>query len=132
MTTDRKLASVRRIAGIDTIPNSDNLMCVTVDGWKLVSNKENNFQVGELVIYFEVDSFLPVREEFEWLRKSSFKTVPGLGEGFRIKTIKLRGQVSQGLIVPMTNFLEKSIDGTWYYETTDNTPSAVLLEEGSD
>jgi hypothetical protein len=130
---ERKLATVRRIAAIDPIEGADKIECVTVDGWKLVSGKDNGFQVGSLVIYFEIDSFLPVREEFEWLRKSSFKTVPGLGEGFRIKTIKLRGQVSQGLIVPMAEFLQGDEDG-WFYGITLESGELVVqqVEEGSD
>jgi hypothetical protein len=127
---ERKLATVRRIAAIDPIEGADKIVCVTVDGWKLVSAKENGFQVGDLVIYFEIDSFLPVREEFEWLRKSSFKTVPGLGEGFRIKTIKLRGQVSQGLIVPLDDFLQKTEDGKYFYTYEfDGQPVTFVIED---
>jgi RNA ligase (TIGR02306 family) len=54
-----------------------------------------------MVIYCEIDSFLPIKEEFEFLRKSSYKKM-GDQEGFRLKTIKLRGQVSQGLILPIS------------------------------
>jgi RNA ligase (TIGR02306 family) len=50
------------------------------------------------VIYCEIDSFLPVREEFEFLRKSSLKTMDDR-EGFRLRTVKLRGQISQGLLI---------------------------------
>lgn len=132
---ERRLASVRRIAATDPIAGADKIICVTVDGWKLVSAKENGFNVGDLVIYFEIDSFLPVREEFEWLRKSSFKTIPGLGEGFRIKTIKLRGQVSQGLIVPMSDFLNKDIEGNgqWYFiSEVEGQHPATYVSEGDD
>jgi RNA ligase (TIGR02306 family) len=55
-----------------------------------------------MVIYCEIDSFLPIKEEFEFLRKSSYKKMSDGIEGFRLKTIKLRGQVSQGLILPMS------------------------------
>jgi len=54
-----------------------------------------------MVVYCEIDSFLPIRDEFEFLRKSSYKKM-GEQEGFRLKTIKLRGQVSQGLILPIS------------------------------
>ena len=54
----RKLASVRRIAAIDPIEGADVIVCATVDGWKLVTQKSNNFQPGDLVVYFEIDSFL--------------------------------------------------------------------------
>jgi len=56
--------------------------------------------IGELIVYFEIDSLLPIREEFEFLRKSSYKMMSDGTEGFRLRTIKLRGQVSQGLVVP--------------------------------
>jgi RNA ligase (TIGR02306 family) len=49
-----------------------------------------------------VDSFLPIREEYEFLRKSSYKKMADGTEGFRLKTIKLRGQISQGLILPLS------------------------------
>ncbi|MGZ4849841.1 MAG: RNA ligase (ATP) [Candidatus Bathyarchaeia archaeon] len=128
---DRKLASVRTIAAIDPIEGADKIVCVTVDGWKLVSGKDNGFQVGDLVIYFEIDSFLPVREEFEWMRDRCYKNVPGLGEGFRVKTIKLRGQVSQGLIVPLSDFLNQDHDNNWYFINQD-TGDAQYVDEGSD
>lgn len=102
--SERKLASVRRIAAIDPIEGADQIVCVTVDGWKLVSNKENGFKVGDLVIYFEIDSFLPCIPEFEWMRARCYKKTENLGEGFLVRTIKLRGQVSQGLIVPISDF----------------------------
>lgn len=97
---ERKLASVRRISEIEEIPGADLIELVIVDGWKVVVAKEVSHKINDLVVYCEIDSFLPIREEFEFLRKSSFKKM-GDQEGFRLKTIRLRGQVSQGLILPM-------------------------------
>lgn len=97
----RKLASVRRVKAIRPIPDADMIEVVTVDGWDIVSQKAVGHKVGDLVCYFEIDSFLPVREEFEFLRKGCYRSIEGLGEGFRLRTIKLRGQVSQGLIIPL-------------------------------
>ena len=62
--------------------------------------KKNEFKEGEFCVYFEIDSFLPLEPEFEFLRKTSYKKM-GDEEGFRLKTIKLRGQVSQGLLLPL-------------------------------
>lgn len=128
----RKLASVRRIEAIDPIEGADNIVCATVDGWKLVTQKSNNFTPGDLVVYFEIDSFLPVCERFEFLRKSSFKSTKNLGDGFRIKTIKLRGQVSQGLILPIDEFNELYIlDGIKqkFFKMADDSEFAVKLRE---
>jgi RNA ligase (TIGR02306 family) len=58
----------------------------------------------DLCVYFEVDSFLPLAAEFEFLRKSSYKNSDLLGEGFRLKTMKFRGQISQGLVMPIDVF----------------------------
>lgn len=97
----RKLATIRRVKAIKLIPNADKIEVAVVDGWNVVV-KKGEFKVGDLGVYFEIDSFLPIRPEFEFLRASSFK-VDALGkEGFRLKTIKLRGQLSQGLLLPLS------------------------------
>lgn len=98
---ERKLASIRKIKDISEIPNADMIELATVDGWKVVVAKNVGHKVGDLVIYCEIDSFLPIKPEFEFLRKSSYKKM-GDKEGFRLKTIKLRGQVSQGLLLPIS------------------------------
>jgi RNA ligase (TIGR02306 family) len=99
---ERKLASVRKISKISSIEGADKIELAIVDGWKVVVAKDVNHKVDDMVIYCEIDSFLPVKEEFEFLRKSSYKKMSDGTEGFRLKTIKLRGQVSQGLILPMS------------------------------
>lgn len=96
----RKLASVQRIKEILPIEGADAIELAIVNGWKVVVAKSVEHKVGDLVVYCEIDSFLPVRPEFEFLRKSSYKKMIDR-EGFRLKTIKLRGQVSQGLILPI-------------------------------
>lgn len=96
----RKLASVRVVKDIRPIPGADAIEVLTVDNWKVVSQK-NQFKVGDKVIYFEIDSFLPIRDEFEFLRKSSYRKLADDSEGFRLKTIRLRNQISQGLVVPL-------------------------------
>ncbi len=98
---ERKLATVRKIVDIQPIEGADMIELAIVDGWKVVVAKNVNHKIGDMVIYCEIDSFLPIKEEFEFLRKSSYKKM-GDQEGFRLKTIKLRGQVSQGLILPIS------------------------------
>lgn len=95
----RKLASIQRVASFRPIEGADAIEVARINNWDVVV-KKNEFKEGELCVYFEIDSFLPIREEFEFLRKSSFKKM-GDQEGFRFKTIRLRGQVSQGLVVPI-------------------------------
>lgn len=96
----RKLASVRRVSEVLPIEGADMIELAVVDGWKCVV-KKGEFAVGSEVIYCEIDSFLPIRPEFEFLRKSSFKQM-GESEGFRLKTMRIRGQISQGLLLPLS------------------------------
>lgn len=97
---ERKLSTIRKITDIQPIPDADMIEVVTVDGWKVVAAKSVGHKIGDLIIYCEIDSFLPIKEEFEFLRKSSYKKM-GDQEGFRLKTVRMRGQVSQGLVLPL-------------------------------
>ena len=99
---ERKLASIRVLGDIQPIEGADMIELAIVDGWKVVVAKNVGHKVGDMVIYCEIDSFLPIRDEFEFLRKTSYKKMSDGTEGFRLKTIKMRGQVSQGLILPMS------------------------------
>ncbi|MFT6338067.1 MAG: RNA ligase (TIGR02306 family) [Halioglobus sp.] len=93
----RKLASIRAISEVRYHPNADKLAIYKVDGWNVIDGIAR-YQKGAFVIYCEIDSFLPIKPEFEFLRKSSFKKM-GIYEGFRLKTIRLRGILSQGLLI---------------------------------
>ena len=97
----RKLASVQYIHHVTPIDGADRIECVHVLGWQCVANK-GQFKVGDLCVYMEVDSFLPICERFEFLRSSSYKNSELMGEGFRLKTLKFRGQISQGLVQPLS------------------------------
>jgi RNA ligase (TIGR02306 family) len=98
---ERKLASIQKIADIQPIPNADAIEVVVINGWKVVT-KKGEFKVGDLCVYCEIDSFLPILPKYEFLRKSSYKKMENGLEGFRLRTIKLRGQVSQGLVLPVS------------------------------
>ena len=98
---ERKLATIRQISDLSPIEGADKIELATVGGWKVVVAKDVGHRIGDLVIYCEIDSFLPIRDEFEFLRKSSYKKMVDGTEGFRLKTIRLRGQISQGLILPL-------------------------------
>lgn len=96
---ERKLASIQMISEIKDHPNADRLQIAKVLGWNVVISKDDGYKVGEKVVYFEIDSFLPCIEDYEFLRSSSFKKSPILGEGFRLKSKMIRGELSQGLIM---------------------------------
>lgn len=100
----RKLASIKRIDTIEPIEGADMIELATVGGWKVVVAKNVGHKEGDMVVYCEIDSFLPIEPEFEFLRKNSYKKMVDGTEGFRLRTRKLRNQVSQGLILPMSVF----------------------------
>jgi len=97
----RQLASIRKIFNIRPIEGADKLEMCNVLGWQCVIEK-GKFKEGDLVVYFEVDSWLPERPEYEFLRKNCWKENEN-GKGFRIKTIKLKKQISQGLIMSIND-----------------------------
>lgn len=88
---ERALAHVEVINNIAPIEKADKIEVATVLGWRVVVKKDE-FKVGDKVIYIEIDSKVPELPAFEFLRDRKFK----------VKTIKLRGQLSQGLIVPLS------------------------------
>lgn len=96
----RKLATIRIVKEIKPIEGADFIELVLIDGWQCIA-KKGAFNQGDKCVYFEIDSFLPIEPQYEFLRKSSFKKM-GDKEGFRLKTIKLRGQLSQGLALPLS------------------------------
>jgi RNA ligase (TIGR02306 family) len=96
---ERKLASIQLVAEIRPIEGADAIEVARINNWDVVV-KKGEYKVGDFCIYCEIDSFLPIKEEFEFLRKSSYKKMAGQ-EGFRLKTIRLRGQLSQGLLLPI-------------------------------
>lgn len=101
----RKLASVQRVYAVEPIEGADRIELARVLGWQCVVNN-GSFKPMDLGVYFEIDSFLPIREEFEFLRKSCYKNTDIMGEGFRLRTQKFRGQISQGLLLPLDTFPE--------------------------
>ena len=101
----RKLASIQRVWKIESIDGADRIELAHVLGWQCVVNK-GQFQPMDIAVYFEIDSFLPIRDEFEFMRSSSYKKTDIMGEGFRLRTMRFRGQISQGMLLPVSQFPE--------------------------
>jgi RNA ligase (TIGR02306 family) len=95
----RKLASIRKIDAIKPIPNADSIELAIVGGWKVVV-KKGEFSPGDLGIYIEIDSWVP-HELAPFLSKGEPKIYNGV-PGERLCTVKLRGQISQGLLLPVS------------------------------
>lgn len=101
----RKLASIRRVSSLEPILGADRIELAHIDGWQCVVRK-GEFKEGDLGIYFEIDSRLPEEPWAEFLRP----------KGFKVKTMKLRGTLSQGLLLPTRTCL----------------PLGMILGEGDD
>lgn len=101
----RKLVTVRKIIDIQLINGADRIEEVWVDGWSVVCQKGIH-TVGDTVLYFELDSFLPESDKrFESFMKFGTRTFDGV-VGHRIKTVRLKGAYSQGIIMPLSEFPE--------------------------
>jgi len=102
---ERPLVRIQEVSGIVPIEGADKIELAKILGWQCVVLK-GEFMPGDKAVYFEVDSFLPIDERYEFLRKSSYRKNDFMGEGFRIKTMRMRGQLSQGLLQQIKLFPE--------------------------
>lgn len=118
----RKLASVQKVKAIRPIEGADRIEVVQVLNWDCVASK-GQYHVGDLVIYFEIDSLLPDIPAFEFLKKSAWSQKLNK---YKISTHKFRNQISQGLVMPITQLREiyNAINGT--------SISSIDYDEGDD
>lgn len=116
---ERKLASIQIIKSLEDVPNADRLQVAEVLGWKTVVSK-GQFNVGDTVVYVEYDSILPPHPEFDFLANKNY----------RVKTIKLRGQVSQGLCFSpsILKTLNPELPDCELYEGQDVTPLMKIIK----
>lgn len=99
--SERKLLTVRRIQEIRDLPNADLIQHYRVDGWWVISKKDG-FKVGDLALYAEVDSFVP-HELAPFLSKGKEPSEFNGIKGERLKTIRMKGVLSQGLLLPLSS-----------------------------
>ncbi|MBK9497383.1 MAG: RNA ligase (ATP) [Xanthomonadales bacterium] len=101
----RKLVTYRTVSKIEPISGADKIELAFVDGWQCVV-KKGEFSQSDVALYFEIDSWLSASDpRFSFLEKQFRKNA--VGElGARLRTIKLRGALSQGLLLPVANFPE--------------------------
>jgi RNA ligase (TIGR02306 family) len=101
----RKMATIRRVDGIHPIEGADAIECAVIDGWTVVV-KKGEFKPGELAVYCEIDSWVPT-EIAPFLTKGKEPREFNCVKGERLKTVRLRGQLSQGLLLPRQVALDK-------------------------
>ena len=98
----RKLVTIQQISAITDIPGADFVAVATIQGWQVIV-KKTEFKVNDLCLFYEIDSFLPLEPRYDFLKKT---TKFDGKEGYRLKSIKLRGVLSQGLALPLSMFPE--------------------------
>ena len=116
----RKLATIRKIEEIKPIEGADAIEAARVDGWWVVI-KKGEFAVGDTVIYLEIDSWVP-QELAPFLVKGAIPREYNGVKGERLRTVKLRGQISQGLILPLYNYEPTAAAMQAYHSTRPYDP----------
>ena len=92
------LSTISVIQKIEPIPERDRIVLATVENYKVIVKKDE-FQVGDKCIYVYYDAALPIKPEFEFLRKNSYSKKYDV---FRIRAMKMAGVISEGLVLPLT------------------------------
>jgi len=108
--TSRPLATIVKVKRLLPIANADRILLAEVKGWRCVV-KRDEFQEGDLAIYISIDSIVDKTDP----------TFAFLNGKTRIKTVKLRGVVSQGLLGPIEWLTSRGVDGTNLTEGDDVT-----------
>ena len=118
--SERVMARVVRIDAINPIEGADQIEVAQIGGWKVVV-KKGEYTADSLAVYCEIDSFIPHSIAPFLTKPGQFPKVYNEVEGQRLRTIKLRGQISQGLLLPVSAL---QIDGKWI--------EGVVIDEGTD
>lgn len=130
----RKLASIRTITRIDPIPNADRIEKAVIDGWEIIVGKDM-YQAGNQVIYLEIDSAIPVNDprldESGDLAKRGTKEWAGT-DCHILKTIRLRGTYSQGLILPLEVLNAPSPTDNMFTLWAKRIKNDLTIKEGAD
>lgn len=103
--SERKMASIRKIDNIVPILGADAIECAMIGGWSVVV-KRGEFNVGDLAVYVEIDAWVPT-EIAPFLSKGQEPREYNGVKGERLKTVRLRGQLSQGLLLSRYLILDK-------------------------
>ena len=112
--SERKLATIRKIDEITPIDGAEKIECATVWGWKVVVGK-NQFKKDQLIIMCEIDSWIPSTIAPFLTKDGHFPKVFNGVEGERLRTVKLRNCLSQGLILKIENCFDVKNEGGKQY-----------------
>ena len=117
----RQLATIQRVTNVQPIPNADAIEVCNIQGWECVI-KKNEYKEGDLVVYIEIDSIVPAMNPyFDFMQERRY----------RVRTIKLRKQISQGLVCPLS-ILEFSLKNQILEKVIKGNKCLDDLKEGDD
>ncbi len=106
MGKERKLASIGVVWDVYPAENADRLEYIRIMGWKSVVPK-GMYQKGDLAVFFEEDCWLPLDDpRYEFLKKTCYKKNDFMGEGLLVRNRTIRGNESEGLVLPLSDFPE--------------------------
>jgi RNA ligase (TIGR02306 family) len=110
--SERKMTTIRKIDEIRPIEGADAIEAAVVGGWVVVI-KKGEFKAGDLAVYLEIDSWVP-HAVAPFLSKGQEPREFNGVKGERLRTVKLRGQVSQGLLLPIETAFPGSDRRFWW------------------
>jgi len=114
----RQMATIRKIDEVRPIEGADAIECCVVGGWQVVT-RLGEFKVGDLAVYCEIDSWIPTALASFLSKGKEPRVYEGIA-GERLRTVKLRGQLSQGLllnlddVIPETHSFDEGADVSEY------------------
>lgn len=126
--SERKMASIQKVAEIKPINGADAIEACRINGWWVVAKKDE-FKVNDLVVYFELDSWIP-HDLAPFLSKGKEPREYNGVKGEVLRSAKLRGQISQGLILPVDYVEGKPFIVGYFLE--DGIGTMVMVTEGQD
>lgn len=126
----RKLTTIRTIDRIVPHKNADRLEVAIIGGWPAVVRK-GEFSEGQTVLFCEVDSLLPACPTFDFLPDGTKHTEDGV-EYYRLKTVRLRGQLSQGIVLPVKALLDFAPENPVPCTAEGGEPNWITLLDAFD
>lgn len=123
----RKMATIRKIDETRPIPDADAIECAVIGGWTVVV-KKGEFKIGDLAVYCEIDSWIPT-ELAPFLSKGKEPRVYNGVSGERLKTVRLRGQISQGLLLPIEVAFPGSDREFWWSQVDTDVSERLGIQK---
>jgi RNA ligase (TIGR02306 family) len=125
--SERKMATIRKIDEIRPIEGADAIEAAVIGGWVVVI-KKGEFRAGDLAVYLEIDSWVP-HAVAPFLSKGQEPREFNGVKGERLRTVKLRGQVSQGLLLPIETAFPGSDRRFWWSQVNVDISERIGIQK---